>query len=382
MCGRPAVRGVTRGLRLGLLSGALIWASVATGAIPATAGDLRQPACRGDPATIVGSSADDTLIGTAGPDVIVGGGGADEINGGAGDDLICGGPGPDLLYGDAGDDRLFGGDDNDWFEDTAGANHLDGGAGADHFASGPGDDTIVGGPGEDTAGYVRLLDPSGWSSHCNAITANLSEGTGGGDGFGLDTLVEVEDLASGGGNDVLVGDAGPNTFYTGLPCYGARHPVESVTGGDGSDRISFAHDQFGGSNAPGPVRVDLARQLAWLTTQSTLPTVVITLDSIENATGTSDADILLGDAGPNVLISGPWSAFGVDVIRGRGGDDRLLGFRGAQRLYGGGGADDLSGGGSADRLDGGPGRNHNDGGLGIDTCRRPTSEAGAIDCER
>lgn len=440
------------GLAIGSVSGALVSMSIGAGALPTAATGPRQVTCRGVPATIVGTSADDTLVGTAGPDVIVGGGGADEISGGAGDDLICGGPtrdkespygdpdaqtldggagddvliggpgmdelngaadadlligrggpddlqgdgaavpggtdvlrggpGPDMLSGDAGDDRAFGGADDDWFEDPSGANHLDGGDGADTFASGPGDDDIVGGPGSDIASYVDLLNPGGTSSHCGDVVADLTRSTGEGPGFGSDTLVEVEGLASGGGNDVLVGDDGPNTFYTGYPCYGVRRPVESVTGGDGADRISFDSNQLEGSSAPGPVRVDLARQTAWWTNGSTGPTVVITMDSIEDATGTGEADVLLGDAGPNTLVSGPWSVFGADVIRGRGGDDRLLGFRGAQRLYGGGGADDLSGGGGADRLDGGPGRNHNDGGLGIDVCRRPASVTGAIACER
>lgn len=56
------------------------------------------PTCFGQPATIVGTSADDTLVGTEGADVIVGGEGADSIEGRGGDDLLCGNGAVDGLW--------------------------------------------------------------------------------------------------------------------------------------------------------------------------------------------------------------------------------------------------------------------------------------------
>jgi hypothetical protein len=82
------------------------------------------PTCRGEQATMWGTSAsDDDLMGTPNRDVIAGLGGNDSIFGAGGNDLICGGignddvrggTGNDRLYGDAGNDSLHGGLDRDF----------------------------------------------------------------------------------------------------------------------------------------------------------------------------------------------------------------------------------------------------------------------------
>ena len=83
---------------------------------------------------------------------------------------------------------------------------------------------------------------------------------------------------------------------------------------------------------------------------------------IENATGGSGDDVLIGNAAANTLTGNA----GDDVLMGRDGDDQLLGGLGADSLSGDGGDDSLVGGDGADTLSGGEGDDSLDGGDGVD----------------
>jgi Ca2+-binding RTX toxin-like protein len=277
---------------------------------------------------------------------------------------------------------MFGGSGRDWLNDFEGANVLDGGEGPDVLSSGPGNETIVGGSGWDAVSYVETLSGGGSGSHCNDITADMSQGTAQGTDFGADTLQDVESVWTGGGNDVLIGDDGPNAFYTGgFPC--DESPTDSVSGNGGADRITFNSELAELGSGPGPVRVDLVEHTARWSNQGS-GFIVITLASIENVTGTEGRDVILGDAQPNELSGGSDSPgrWGSDVIRGRGGADSLSGRGGNDWLYGGRGPDRIRGGYGSDHLFGGLGHNQNDGGKGIDVCRRPRQGGLAVSCER
>ncbi|MEM9387576.1 MAG: calcium-binding protein [Pseudomonadota bacterium] len=114
--------------------------------------------CFGNPATIVGTSADDTLVGTPGRDVIAGLEGDDTIDGLEGNDIICGGSGGDVISGGDGNDVIFGEGGGDRISGNMGNDILVGGGGADQmfgqegadlvFGQG-GDDFLSGGDGED-----------------------------------------------------------------------------------------------------------------------------------------------------------------------------------------------------------------------------------------
>src|SRR3954447_10167990 len=72
------------------------------------------PICRGQTATIVGTSGDDDLSGS--PlltDVVWLGAGNDTYSGDSSNDVICGGKGKDLISGGAGDDIVAGGSGKD-----------------------------------------------------------------------------------------------------------------------------------------------------------------------------------------------------------------------------------------------------------------------------
>jgi Ca2+-binding RTX toxin-like protein len=88
-------------------------------------------ACKGIPATIVGTDGSDVRTGTPRRDVIAGLGGNDKLFGAGGNDLICGGKGNDKLRGQKGNDRLYGDAGRDTLEGGPGTDILRGGAGKD-----------------------------------------------------------------------------------------------------------------------------------------------------------------------------------------------------------------------------------------------------------
>ena len=267
----------------------LLIIGVALAASPATARAAVE--CAG--ATIVGTAGPDILTGTAGSDVIDGLGGADTIDGGDGDDIICGDSGADSLAGGAGDDILLGGLGNDL---------LNGGAGADHVS------------------YEDRTDPVG---------ASLATGSGG-VGVEVDTLVAIEDLTGGSGNDTLVGDAGSNRLSggTGDDTLDGGLGADALVGSAGVDVVSYA-----GRPSTAPVTASLAAGGGGQAGEADVYSF-----AIEGLIGGSGPDVLAGDAGANRLSGGP-------------GDDQLVGAGGSDHLDGGTGADRFEGGADDDTLD-------------------------------
>ncbi|MBX7495494.1 M10 family metallopeptidase C-terminal domain-containing protein [Qipengyuania sp. 6B39] len=81
---------------------------------------------------------------------------------------------------------------------------------------------------------------------------------------------------------------------------------------------------------------------------------------IENATGGSGDDVLIGNDVANILTGNN----GADVLMGRDGNDTLYGGNGMDELFGGAGNDLLQGGGGNDVLNGGAGYDRLSGGGG------------------
>jgi hypothetical protein len=126
--------------------------------------------------TFLGFGGSDTIDGMQGDDVIFAYGGDDVVHGGEGNDVVWGQDGDDELYGDAGDNILRGG---------AGQNKLVGGLGLDRLYGGEGNDNL----------YTA---PEG---------ANLSPGGG------QYLLDENGDPIVKGGEDILDGGQGYDTYY-------------------------------------------------------------------------------------------------------------------------------------------------------------------------
>ena len=122
------------------------------------------------------------IMGTSVGDVIRGTSSADQIQSGAGNDRVSGLVGNDLLQGDAGHDTLLGGDGNDT------------------LIGGTANDSLNGGSGVDTAVYIGATQ----------IVVNLGLTGAQYTGQGRDTLLSIENLRSGSGNDILTGNGQAN----------------------------------------------------------------------------------------------------------------------------------------------------------------------------
>ena len=181
-------------------------------------------------------------------------------------------------------------------------------------------------------------------------STELVEGTDGNDtlaGTGGDDNIqghEGNDTISGGdGSDVLYAGAGNDTVNGGNGddqlIAGGGEGDDLYDGGDGVDRITFHSTSLG-------VVVDLELGFASGTEVGSDE-----LDSIENVSGGSGADVLTGSDGDNVIDG----RRGNDLLEGRGGNDELYGGAGSDTVLGGQGNDVLEGGVGNDLLDGGAG---------------------------
>lgn len=239
-------------------------------------------------------------------------------------DSISGLGGNDLLWGLGGDDRLDGGAGND---------QISGDGGNDFLIGGLGDDTLNGGLGTDTADY---------SGSAGGVSVSLILGRSSG-GAGNDSLISIESINGSAYNDTMIGDdqdnvirggGGIDTLSGGLGNDTLIAGTSSITGGSGSilngdagDDIltgGAGHDIFnGGSGRDRFIMSGVAGtvDLRLTSAQDTGHGRDI-LIGIEDVTGTSGNDIIIGNASANTLNGG-------------GGDDRLAGGRGADLIDGG-----------------------------------------------
>ncbi|MFK0209528.1 calcium-binding protein, partial [Agrobacterium sp. NPDC090283] len=167
----------------------------------------------GNNGTIVGDSTNEAINGGAASEVIRGGAGDDQLNGAGGDDFI---------FGDAGNDTLSGGDGNDT---------LEGGLGLDHYDGGNGFDTVD--FSYSSADWVVNL------SMGKAHTLVNPEG--------IETLVSIERIVTGSGDDNLTGGNGDEVFVTGAGNDRLEGGAgdDELLGGKGNDAYRYAQ---GGGN--------------------------------------------------------------------------------------------------------------------------------------
>jgi Ca2+-binding RTX toxin-like protein len=236
-------------------------------------------------AIINGTNAANTLSGTAGADLINALGGNDTVNGGAGDDIIIGGAGADILNGGDGNDTITGGAGND---------RIDGGAGNDtiNYTFGDRVDTVDGGADFDTMAIFGTSGNNALDVVFDGTSITRFEGG---------TVVNVESITV----DLLAG----------------------------TDTLNY-----GSTSAS--VQVDLSAGTA---------TGFASIAGIENVTGGTGNDILIGDNNANRLNGG----LGNDVITGAGGNDTLISGNGNDWFIAtvGDGNDTYSGGSNIDTYD-------------------------------
>lgn len=226
----------------------------------------------------VGGSAEDSIKnienfnGGSDSDTITGDANANSLNGGAGDDVLKGGAGADILDGGAGTDtadfsdkinavvvtlsgsisaivkvknvsedtiknfeNITGGSGNDLFVGDSFANVLSGGSGNDCLKGGGGIDSLDGGDGIDTADF---------SDKTTSIVAALNGATAttvSVNGLNEDSIINIENITGGSGNDKLTGDDKSNALIGGLgnDVLKGGKGADSLTGGGGKDRFVF-----------------------------------------------------------------------------------------------------------------------------------------------
>jgi Ca2+-binding RTX toxin-like protein len=223
------------------------------------------------------------------------------VKGFGGDDTLYGTSGADMIFGFAGDDTLKGG---------GGADVLDGGTGIDSVFYG---DSSVG------------------------VSVNLATGHGVGGTADGDSYVSIENVFGSLFNDTITGDGGANQLHglDGNDSLIGGGGADLLDGGTGIDTVLYADSSVGVG-----VNLVTGRGIGGTAAGDTYT-------SIENASGSSFNDSLIGDDGANQLFG----ADGNDVLNGGGGNDVLDGGNGDDIIKGGGGADQLFGGAGIDTAD-------------------------------
>jgi hypothetical protein len=220
--------------------------------------------------TVLGGPGDDTIFDDGdnlGDDVLDGGGDNDTIFLGAGDDNVIGGTGTDTVTLDSGDDTVRlddiandgrsgeakdvhsdvevidgdGGSDN--LFGNAAANTLMGGSGNDLIDGGGGPDVLEGGSGADELNGGSDFDRVDYTGS-GGETITLDDVRNDGVPGELDNVrSDIEDVAAGPGNDVVVGSDAANTLDggDGDDRLDGRGAVDTYFGGAGADAL-FARD--------------------------------------------------------------------------------------------------------------------------------------------
>lgn len=218
------------------------------------------------------------------------------INGTANNDTLNGTFVSDSLSGKGGDDTLYSHQGNDILYGGTGENHLDGGIGADFVDYRWVDDTL--------------------SVFVNLATGQSSYHASGGSVQTADTLVDIEAVVTGPGDDTLVGDAGYNTLNGGdggdSISGGGQSDVlvagdgrDTLDGGSGSDTVScILHI--------GKMVVDLVQGLARFPGTQLPADQLISIERVYTGKGN---DTIKGGSEDNIFEGGPDN----DKLIGRGG---------------------------------------------------------------
>ena len=162
-----------------------------------------------------------------------------------------------------------------------------------------------------------------------------------------------------------------NTTYTGS----RTATVDAVWDSGGTDR-------FSADGRKTAVKLDL-REASFSSFDDKDDVVIAYGTRIENATGGTGADTIIGNGSKNLLLGGGGNdsikgggnadklkgGIGKDVLEGQAGNDKLFGNNGNDTMLGGNGNDTLYGGGGRDSVKGGNGKDTLNGQAGDDTLR-------------
>ena len=299
---------------------------------------------------------DNLLNGRNGIDFLNGLLGNDVINGGGGNDTMSGGDGNDTLYGGAGSDTINGDADDDTIIINLGDNGSDtviGGDGVDTLAfnDGTGSNNRTFSVEYDGANFIAMDDLAGTPTDVESITVDLGANTATGDTLdygatlvdvavnlalgsatGFTSIVNIENVTGGDGNDTLTGDGNANV----------------LEGGAGDDRL------IGGDGAA--IDTAVFAGAATAATFAFIPASGVNPNRISVTTANGGTDTISGIerlrfgntnyaliAGTNGIDSSLASTAAQEIILGFNGNDTI-----AYAI--GGGADAINGGAGNDIL--------------------------------
>jgi Ca2+-binding RTX toxin-like protein len=149
--------------------------------------------------------------------------------------------GNDALVGDDADDLLAALRGNDSLSGLNGDDLLVGGAGNDRLAGGLGNDILDGGDGADTAAFGGA-----------GVTVNLSRAAPQQTGEGLDSLVSIENVTGGDGDDQITGNTLANVLAgaDGNDRLNGGGGADRLSGGLGADRFLYSQPADSGPGRP------------------------------------------------------------------------------------------------------------------------------------
>jgi hypothetical protein len=277
--------------------------------------------------------------GAAGPKTVSSGPGDDSISTGTGNDSIDTGTGDDFAGTDPGEDTITTGSGNDQVFAEDGNDTVDTGEGQDFVEEGSfinGADTLNGGPGaQDQMGYFGE----------NPVTITLNGQADDGHAGEGDNVLGFEDLFSGEGNDVLVGDDAANDLSAndGDDLIAGAGGDDDISQGDGNDGVDAGEGNdtvFAGSDNDG------ADLLAGAGGPGDKVDYCCGFEPVNiNQNGQADD----GRAGEGDNLSG------FEGFEGGDGPDSILADGSANMISGNGGADSLVGNGGGDEFFAGAG---------------------------
>ncbi len=297
-----------------------------------------------------------------------------------------------------------------------GSDTIDALAGNDQVFAGFGDDRIAGGAGTDMYDGQAGVDTVDYSAQTAGVAANLATGNATGAGIDTETLLNIENIVGGAGNDSLTGDSGDNKLTGGAGddvlnglagadtyVFGSgegNDQVVEAAGAAGTDRLIFgdgllfsALSAVRSANNPDDLVLSFNGHSGSLLIAGQLSSganagieqfvfadgLVVEAGVIESLvdgngaiSGTGGDDQLDGTIGNDVINA----LAGGDTVNGLAGDDVVYGGAGNDTIDAGGGDDAVFAGAGADRIVGGLGNDSYDGQAGSDFIDYASTTAG------
>jgi len=309
----------------------------------------------------------ENVIGTNYDDNITGNSSINEIKSGLGDDIIDGKEGDNRLFGQEGSDIINAGDGKNYVEDKFGNNTITLGHGGNEVRVEGGDNKITTGDGEDNI-YLK--------NNTNEVSTGAGNDTvDGGSGTDIIEDGEGDDIVDGKeGNDMFIISDGTDTIQGGLgddtinfknystnldikintenaqvvgtPGTKVFKSIENVIGGNKNDKIqgNFKINKIDGGSGSDTIDYSFVNTEnygvtinlsdndyklkdtgdTYKATSGYKEEVVDTLESIENAIGTNDNDLIIGNKSSNEIEASD----GNDTIIGSDGNDIVDGGSG------------------------------------------------------